>query len=126
MTVMFMVEGKQASQYIANMQRHDAYRPVRDRSFPRPPIAYEIIRQTAHDHGVALDSMYSDVRWRAAAHARFDAMTRLRALIGRDGKPRFSLPHIGWLLGGRDHSTVKNGLTRWAKIQAAKREAEAA
>jgi chromosomal replication initiation ATPase DnaA len=103
--------------------------PVRERTYPRPTIATSIIAEVAAKHGISAERLCSEDKTRLAAHARFEAMVRLHALLLPSGANRFSLSHIGWLLGGRDHSTVRSGLRRWAENQAksdAKREAEAA
>lgn len=126
MSVIFTVDGEALPPYATRRQGFKPYVPVRERHFPTPPIVRVIIEQVAYDHGVKPVLITSPATWREASRARFDAMYRLRSLVGPDGKPRFSLPHIGWLLGGRDHSTVKNGISRWEKHLAAKREAEAA
>ncbi|MCC7060741.1 MAG: hypothetical protein IT508_10975 [Burkholderiaceae bacterium] len=125
MSVMFTADGGALPLY-ATRRGYKPYVPVRERHFPTPPIVRVIIEQVAYDHGVKAALITSPAKWREVSRARFDAMYRLRALRNADGNPRFSLPHIGWLLGGRDHSTVKNGISRWEKHLAAKREAVAA
>lgn len=84
----------------------------------RKLLVPEILMQVARDHDVSVKDLVSPSRYRRIAYARFDAMARLRAVLGVDGKPRFSLPHIGQMLGGRDHTTVLNGLRRWQEISA--------
>ena len=83
---------------------------------PRYLLSKDIIQQTAKDHGVPVSQMLSRSRCRRYAYARFDAMTRLRAVKHR-GQPRYSLPQIGKMMD-RDHTSVLSGLRRWAKVQA--------
>ena len=95
----------------------------------RQLVAPIILEQTAWEHSVTVADLRSPKRHRAIAFARFDAMTRLRAVITPEGRHRFSTPQIARLLGRKDHTTVLAGLRRWAAIGAAndaKREAEAA
>lgn len=98
------------------------------RAPPAPPVvarvlvSKDIIAQTAFDHGISVPRMLSRSRQPCVAHARFDAMSRLRSVRRPDGKPRFSLPAIGAMFG-RDHTTVLNGLRRWAEINAPALEA---
>ncbi len=75
------------------------------------PIARAILAETAADHGLPLAVMLQKSRTPDRVAARFDAMRRLRAVTRRDGRPRFSLPQIGALLG-LHHTTVLNGLRR--------------
>jgi chromosomal replication initiation ATPase DnaA len=84
---------------------------------PRYPMSRDIIKQTALDHGLTIANMLGPKRDRRHARARFDAAARLRA-VTHGGKPRYSLPQIGQMLGGRDHTTILSGLRRWAKLQA--------
>lgn len=115
--------------------RSSAYRrsrgwvkPARDRRYPTPTAAKAIIAQVAADYRVTVAELVSRAYRHRLATARFDAMFRLRS-HQRPGLPPYSLPHIGFMLGRRDHSSVQKGIRRWAEIQAkstAKREAEAA
>ena len=75
------------------------------------PIARAILLQTAADHGLPLAAMLQKSRSPDRVAARFDAMRRLRAVTWRDGRPRFSLPQIGEMLG-LHHTSVLNGLRR--------------
>jgi hypothetical protein len=80
------------------------------------PIARTILAETAADHGLAVAVMLEKVRSPDRVAARFDAMRRLRAVTWADGRPRFSLPQIGALLGVH-HTSVLNGLRRVARSQ---------
>ena len=75
------------------------------------PIARAILAQTAADHGLPVAVMLEKVRSPDRVAARFDAMRRLRAITRLDGRPRFSLPQIGEMLG-LHHTSVLNGLRR--------------
>jgi hypothetical protein len=79
------------------------------------PIARAILSQTAADHDLPLAVMLEHNRSPDRVAARFDAMRRLRAVTRQDGRPRFSLPQIGALLG-MHHTSVLNGLRRMAAL----------
>lgn len=81
-------------------------------------VSSTILAQVAYDHEVSVADMLSPARHRAVAYARFDAMSRLRALKTLDGTVRYSTPQIAKLLGLKDHTTVLNGLRRWEIISA--------
>ena len=74
-------------------------------------IARAILQQTAADHGLPVAVMLQRSRSPDRVAARFDAMRRLRAVTRLDGRPRFSLPQIGEMLG-LHHTSVLNGLRR--------------
>ena len=75
------------------------------------PIARAILSETAADHGLPVAVMLEKIRSPDRVAARFDAMRRLRAVTRPDGRPRFSLPQIGAVLG-LHHTSVLNGLRR--------------
>ncbi len=81
--------------------------------------AKDIIRETAGEYGIGVEDMCSTGRHRPLPLARFDAMNRLRAIMRADGRHRFSTIRIGKMLGGRDHTTVLNGLRRWEELRGA-------
>jgi hypothetical protein len=96
----------------------------------RPPPAPDhfalgraIMERCAADHGMPVSSMIAAGKTQRYMIARLDCMTRLRA-VTVNGKPRFSLPQIGRMLGGRDHTTILSGLRRWAEINAMREAAE--
>jgi chromosomal replication initiation ATPase DnaA len=105
-------------------------KPLTARGYPYPQAAREIIAQTARDHHTTVERLLSKDRTTWVVHARFDAMWRLRTIRRPHGLPRYTQPHIAFLLGLSDHTTVTNGLRRWpvivASLSDAKREAEAA
>lgn len=80
------------------------------------PIARSILAQTAADHGLPVAVMLEKIRSPDRVAARFDAMRRLREVTRMDGRPRFSLPQIGALLG-LHHTSVLNGLRRMELLQ---------
>ncbi len=80
--------------------------PIRS---PRDTVR-EILQRCADNHGVTLADIVGDRRFKPIVHARQEAMYRLRDLRTHEGAHRFSLPRIGQLLGGRDHTTVLHGL----------------
>lgn len=99
--------------------------PIRDRYFTTPEIATSTIAEAASSYGVEVSDLFGRSRHPLICMARYEAMARLRALTKPNGSPRFSLPHIGYMLGKRDHTTVMVGLRRWEEI-VAQRQAEAA
>jgi chromosomal replication initiator protein len=85
--------------------------------------AREIIAEVAESHGLTPAHFESPIRTKRVAHARQEAMWACRQVKGRDGKPRYSYPFIGRLLGGRDHTTVLYGERQHAARLAAERVA---
>lgn len=80
------------------------------------PRARSIIADVAKEHGVTAEDLCSRSRVRRLAYPRFDAMSRLRALHNAPGRHVFSLPQIGNILGGRDHTSVIHGLRKAAEL----------
>jgi chromosomal replication initiation ATPase DnaA len=80
---------------------------------PRKPHWREIVKSVADRHGVSISEIIGPDKRLRFVLARHEAMFHLR----RDGSR--SLPAIGRLLGGRDHSTVLNGVRRHAERLAA-------
>ncbi|KZY05254.1 MULTISPECIES: helix-turn-helix domain-containing protein [unclassified Sulfitobacter] len=73
----------------------------------------QIIYSYAREAGVSVDMLRGGDRTKRACRHRHEVMLRLKE------ETDLSLPAIGRLLGGRDHTTIMNGIER-AK---AKREA---
>ena len=70
-------------------------------------ITVRLIQETVVDHyDLRLSDMYSDRRSRGVARPRQVAM-----FLARDLTPK-SLPLIGKLFGGRDHTTVMHAIRR--------------
>lgn len=67
--------------------------------------AHDVIAYTAWRHGLTVEELCSEKRTRRYARARWVAIIVIRELC-----PHMSLPHIGRLLGGRDHTTILHGL----------------
>lgn len=65
--------------------------------------AREIIAEVAALHGLSVAKFLTPDRRRCRAHARWEAMARLRAAD-------LSLPEIGQALGGMHHTSVIHGL----------------
>lgn len=89
----------------------------------RQPVVADILRQTAADHGVSVEAMLTPRSRGKRGRARYDAMSRLRAVRNPDGSRRFSYPNIGRVMGGLHHTTVINGVRRWAELSAKALEA---
>lgn len=76
----------------------------------RPPTPYEIISLVAASYGVSLSDMEGPSRREPLVTARQIAMYLCRDLT------ELSLPKIGGLLGGRDHSTILHGINKISKL----------
>lgn len=72
-----------------------------------------IVKEVAAKHGVTVEDLVGRSRVPAIVAARHEAMFRVRK------ETTHSLPHIGRLFGGRDHSTVLNAMRRHAERIAA-------
>lgn len=67
-----------------------------------------IIAETAAKHGVSPKVLIDRNRLAGVAWARFEVMRRARHEAGA------SYALIGHVLGGRNHSTIMNGIKRYA------------
>jgi chromosomal replication initiator protein len=67
-------------------------------------VARNIAVAVAKIHGVRFVDLISNRRHKHLCHARQHAMWEIRR------RTKLSLPQIGQLLGGRDHTTVLHGL----------------
>jgi chromosomal replication initiation ATPase DnaA len=85
--------------------------------------ARDIVREVAEGNGLTVDDLTGPSRLRYVCYARHEAMWLIRQVKASDGKPRFSMPFIGSLLGGRDHTTVLHGIREHAKRLAAEKVA---
>lgn len=63
----------------------------------------QIVAEVAARHGVTVAEIIGPRRLKYIVHARQEAMYELRQ------RTSFSYPHIGQLLGERDHATVIHG-----------------
>jgi chromosomal replication initiation ATPase DnaA len=96
-------------QRYAEQQRAAATSHYRTISIRGSGSAVEIIRDTARRHGLTPTDLTCTSRVRALTAPRHEAMY----LCARDTD--MSLPAIGRRFGGRDHTTVLNGIHRHAK-----------
>ena len=87
-----------------------------------PDAAREVIREVAARHRLTIAELVGESRKREIAWPRIEAMARIRALTGPDGRPRYTLPRIGQFFG-RDHTTVLSAVRRWAEISASREAA---
>lgn len=83
---------------------------------PSPPRIKAILQQVAADHCCTVADLLGERRFRAIAHARFDAMWQMYSLTRPQGGRLLSLSQIGYYLGHRDHTTIIHGLRRWAQL----------
>jgi chromosomal replication initiation ATPase DnaA len=73
----------------------------------RLPTVKDIISEVAEKYGVTANDILSERRTRNLAQPRFEVCWRARR------ETRLSLPQIGRSIGGRDHTTVLNGIRRY-------------
>lgn len=66
-----------------------------------------IIRETAAKHNVSTEYLIGHCRRAGVAWARFEIMWRARHEVGA------SYELIGHVLGGRNHSTIMHGISRY-------------
>jgi chromosomal replication initiation ATPase DnaA len=77
---------------------------------PRPGTARWIIRQIADKHYVSVADINSEGRTRPLCRARWEVWYELAT------KTTMSLSHIGKVTGGKDHTSVRNGILRHAEL----------
>jgi len=82
----------------ASLAPYDHFTPTPPRTTPL--TMREIIKQVAGKHRVTVNDILSERRARNVVAARHEAMWRCKM------ETTNSLPHIGRVFGGRDHSTV--------------------
>lgn len=80
-----------------------SYAPI-----PPRPSMQSICEEVARKHGVSIDELRSHRRHKEVIAARHEAMWRCRH------ETLASLPMIGRALGGRDHTTILNGVRKHA------------
>lgn len=76
-----------------------------------------IIDRTAAEYGLSGDELIGVLRTRFRRWVRFDAMSRIRAVMRPDGRHRYSTTQIAALFGLRDHTTVVSGLRQWERLE---------
>lgn len=65
---------------------------------------HDVIAFTADLHQMTVEEFLADKRTRPYVRARWVAILAIRSLC-----PHVSYPHIGKLMGGRDHTTILHG-----------------
>lgn len=84
-----------------------------------PPRYLRVLKDVAKEHKVPVAWMFARDRKRDASWPRQAAYARIRQTPMPSGKPP-SYPLIGRWMGGRDHSTIIEGIERHeARIAAA-------
>jgi hypothetical protein len=76
--------------------------------------AQQIIHDIAHKHGLTFADLVGKGRYRRIVTARDEAIAAVKALTNGD-RCSFSLPVIGRIFGGKDHTSVLASLRRHAK-----------
>jgi hypothetical protein len=71
---------------------------------PPPMTRQSILSEVALDHGVMVETMSSQTHKNQYVRPRHEAMFRLRV------EKNMTMPEIGRILGGRDHTTVLSGI----------------
>lgn len=66
-----------------------------------------IINEVAERHGITYDDLMTSRRYRAIAWPRQEAMYEVCKR-----RPWLSLPDVGRIFGGRDHTTILHGLRK--------------
>lgn len=72
-------------------------------------VLREVLGEVSQAYGIGEEDLVGESRRKAIAHARQEAMWRLRHRLALDGRPRHSLLEIGRVFN-RDHTTVLHGL----------------
>jgi len=92
---------------------------------PMPDSARSIIIAQLERHNITFEQFITEsgrsgksAQPHENAIRRWEVMHQLRQLKRTDGKPLMSMERIGLVLGGMDHTTVRYGLIRWAKLHA--------
>ena len=83
----------------------DLAAPITPRRF-----AADILADVAKKYGLTVADLKGPSRERRIAWPRQEAMWRIR-----ESCPHISYPHIGRLLGGRDHTTIMHGVREFQK-----------
>lgn len=95
-------------------QRAADYRARRQETQRQPlplgPISERIIKLVASYFALTPQDILGRRRFNYIVTARFVAIRLLRDLKFEDGRPRFSYPQIGRLVGGRDHATILHAI----------------
>lgn len=68
---------------------------------------HQIIRETAAKHNISTEYLTGHCRRAGVAWARFEIMWRARHEVGA------AYELIGAVLGGRNHSTIMHGISRY-------------
>ena len=95
--------------------------PIKAQAVPMAPservTASDIIHEVCQRYGILKQDLISGTRQRHIAKPRQECMFRLSNEMG------MSLPQIGRILGGRDHTTVLHGIRAHEATLQSKREA---
>lgn len=91
---------------------HTVFRPEKG-----PKGARKIIEWVAATHGFTADEILSERRSKPLIDARWQAIAIVRLV-----NPTWSLPKIGQVFGGRDHTTILNCLRKMGIVPPSKKE----
>lgn len=83
--------------------------PTTDPPRRRKEFSSDILAEVAAKHGLRVADLKGPCRERRYVYPRHEAMWALRQ------RTRLSLPQIGNILGGRDHTTVLYGVRKHAE-----------
>lgn len=90
------------------MRRHETFTlpdPFPAGPKPRKASSRELIERVGAWHGIDRKSIIAHDRRRPVVAARFDAIAAVKIAY-----PHLSMPAIGRLFGGRDHTTIWHAL----------------
>lgn len=87
----------------------------------KPTSSAALITMICAKHGITRDELMSMSRGRDIVRCRQECCYELRQRIEIKGEP-ISLPAIGRLLGGLDHTTVLHGIRKHAQLIADEKE----
>lgn len=79
---------------------------------PRKLTMGDIIRVVALRRNLRQEDLIGETQSRDHVEARHESMYLCRRQCGEDGEPIWSFPQIGEAHGGRDHTSVINGIRR--------------
>lgn len=105
-------EAKLAARNIADIKPERVIDPIIFNIYAEMPVserpsAKKIIEETAERHGFTAELLRSNLRFRAVVKARQEAMARIYV-----ERPDISLPMMGRLFGGRDHTTCLHAIVK--------------
>lgn len=101
------------------MSEPDTYLSLWRGEVPKPtdrtPVLRELRREVEAEWGLEPNELFSTRRTDRVVQPRQDFMWRARLVKWPCGRHRYSLPQIGFFLGGMHHTTVLHGVRKHAE-----------